>query len=245
MYLRKAWVVVMVALLAMGCRTLAKKDPGLILVGSPQVTTRERLVNDRLEQETWLKTQLLASDGVNFETFQEPSISAPSSAPRWGSASTPIRSSSRRIARRAPTTWTPSSANAPRPRGRMRSTSSITRSRSRKSGKSWTKPEPIRSKPSRLQAKRAEVPPLGPPRQPRPQPGQRHLERRRCPTPALLPTGSSHPTAKSYCLRRPAWRRPTSQIVADRHLPRPAGLSRRDPQREAGKWSRRPPRSRR
>lgn len=61
------WLVCM-ALLA-GCKTLDRNEPGLILVGSPQVVTRERLVNDRLEQEKWLKAQL-AAENVDFERFQ-------------------------------------------------------------------------------------------------------------------------------------------------------------------------------
>lgn len=64
-----AGLLVGMALLA-GCKTLDRMDPGLILVGSPQVVTRERLVNDRLEQEKWLKAQLAAAENENFERFQ-------------------------------------------------------------------------------------------------------------------------------------------------------------------------------
>ena len=63
-----AGLLVCMALLA-GCKTLDRKDTGLILVGSPQVVTRERLINDRLQQEKWLKDQLTL-DSVNFTAFQ-------------------------------------------------------------------------------------------------------------------------------------------------------------------------------
>ena len=62
-------VVLTLLLAAMGCRS-AKNDPsGLILVGTPEVSTRERLVNDRLTQDHWLREQLKASDNV-FDDFQ-------------------------------------------------------------------------------------------------------------------------------------------------------------------------------
>lgn len=72
--MRVRWIGVaglFVLLLAIaGCRS-AKDDPtGIILVGSPEVSTRERLVNDRLTQDGWLRKQLEASDGVSFDDFQ-------------------------------------------------------------------------------------------------------------------------------------------------------------------------------
>lgn len=39
---------------------------GYIYVDSPEVYTRERLVNDRLEQEEWLRTQLAKTDEIEF-----------------------------------------------------------------------------------------------------------------------------------------------------------------------------------
>ncbi len=44
----------------------ARKKYGDIFVGSPQVVTRERLVNDRLEQDKWLRQKLAASDSAEF-----------------------------------------------------------------------------------------------------------------------------------------------------------------------------------
>lgn len=43
-----------------------RKRPGEIWVGSPEVFTRERLVNDQLVQDTWLRKQLEESDKVEF-----------------------------------------------------------------------------------------------------------------------------------------------------------------------------------
>lgn len=39
---------------------------GEIYVGSPKISTRERLINDRLEQDAWLKRQLAESDDKEF-----------------------------------------------------------------------------------------------------------------------------------------------------------------------------------
>lgn len=43
---------------------------GQILVGSPEIVTRERLVNDRLNQEAWLNKKLTDSEKANFDSFQ-------------------------------------------------------------------------------------------------------------------------------------------------------------------------------
>lgn len=42
------------------------RGPGSILVGNPEIVTRERLVNDRLRQERWLEEQLEESDDAKF-----------------------------------------------------------------------------------------------------------------------------------------------------------------------------------
>jgi hypothetical protein len=53
-----------------GCRSVKDDPTGIILVGSPEVSTRERLVNDRLTQDGWLRKQLTAADNVSFDDFQ-------------------------------------------------------------------------------------------------------------------------------------------------------------------------------
>ena len=52
------------------CRSGRTDPTGIILVGSPEISTRERLVNDRLTQDRWLREQLAASDDVTFDDFQ-------------------------------------------------------------------------------------------------------------------------------------------------------------------------------
>lgn len=53
-----------------GCASVKDDPTGIILVGSPEVSTRERLVNDRLTQDGWLRKQLAAADNVSFDDFQ-------------------------------------------------------------------------------------------------------------------------------------------------------------------------------
>lgn len=57
-----------VLLLLTACGTT--KPDGIILVGTPEVSTRERLVNDRLTQDRWLRDQLAAAKDVTFDDFQ-------------------------------------------------------------------------------------------------------------------------------------------------------------------------------
>lgn len=57
-----------VLLLSAACGTI--KPDGIILVGTPEVSTRERLVNDRLTQDRWLREQLAAAKDVTFDDFQ-------------------------------------------------------------------------------------------------------------------------------------------------------------------------------
>lgn len=47
-------------------KTSKVKGPGSILVGNPEVVTRERLVNDRLTQERWLEDQLKKTESLVF-----------------------------------------------------------------------------------------------------------------------------------------------------------------------------------
>lgn len=58
------------AALMTGCGGVVNYTPGKttgkILVGSPKVSTRERLLNDRLEHEAWLASQLKAADDQDF-----------------------------------------------------------------------------------------------------------------------------------------------------------------------------------
>jgi hypothetical protein len=49
-----------------GDRGRFSRSRGVISVGPPRIVTRERLVNDRLMQEEWLKKQLAASDDAGF-----------------------------------------------------------------------------------------------------------------------------------------------------------------------------------
>ena len=64
-----ALLVIVVALLV-GCskpiNVVPGKTTGLIDVGSPKVSTRARLLNDRLTQEAWLNEQLANTDNQVF-----------------------------------------------------------------------------------------------------------------------------------------------------------------------------------
>jgi hypothetical protein len=65
------WIVPAgVLLLLTACATTKSNPTGIILVGTPEVSTRERLVNDRLTQDRWLREQLTEADGVTFDDFQ-------------------------------------------------------------------------------------------------------------------------------------------------------------------------------
>jgi len=57
-------------LLFAACGTTKSDPTGIILVGTPEVSTRERLVNDRLTQDRWLREQLAEANGVTFDDFQ-------------------------------------------------------------------------------------------------------------------------------------------------------------------------------
>jgi hypothetical protein len=52
--------------------TLMRARPGQIIVNSPTVYTRQRLVNDRLNQASWLRDQLKLADRITAEKATEP-----------------------------------------------------------------------------------------------------------------------------------------------------------------------------
>lgn len=68
--LRRLFAVCVVPLLASCDSSPIREDPGktygMITIGSPSVDTRERLINDRIEQQKWLEDQLAAAATADF-----------------------------------------------------------------------------------------------------------------------------------------------------------------------------------